>query len=478
MPKQHYIKDLRNREGCSINDIAKRTRTNWRTAKKYADEDQVPEESTFQKRGLMYDHEWGEIIRDWIQEDLKLPKKSRRSRKKMHEQLQDMGFPGSYRTVCNFIQHEGGGHSGDEDASSSNLERLEHPPGAAQLDFGTMDVVENQQNIDVKLLVLSLPYSNSAFAAPLPSENQECLLHGLKRIFEQMEGVPQEIWIDNLKPAVAQPRKHSEEAVLTEEFERFAAHYGVKVIVCNPYSGHEKGHVENKVGYLRYQMINPAPAVQNLEDLNQRLYEQLKADRRRLHYEKNVTIEALWQEERKVLRSLPEKSYPVFRETRAKTNKYGEVRLDQTLILIPRGSSFPFVHLVLYWDTFKAVSPAGEILYEGPRPYSRNERALPWLSIMKDWLVKPRVVNHSRYTAYLPGRLRNYLLTHDLSVRKQRIRWMIQLLVKHDIQAINEQFYDLMAQEEAPDHSGFDIDWSVYDQLHPQHVQEVQHDDG
>ncbi|WP_143057138.1 hypothetical protein [Salisediminibacterium halotolerans] len=57
MPKQHYIKDLRNREGCSINDIAKRTRTNWRTAKKYADEDQVPQELTFQKRGLMYDHD-------------------------------------------------------------------------------------------------------------------------------------------------------------------------------------------------------------------------------------------------------------------------------------------------------------------------------------------------------------------------------------------------------------------------------------
>ena len=34
-----YIKHLRENEGCSISEIAKRVKINWRTAKNYADEE-------------------------------------------------------------------------------------------------------------------------------------------------------------------------------------------------------------------------------------------------------------------------------------------------------------------------------------------------------------------------------------------------------------------------------------------------------
>ena len=47
-------------------------------------------------------------------------------------------------------------------------------------------------------------------------------------------------------------RKGDSEAQLTDAFRHFQQYYGFKVQVCNPRKGNEKGHVEGKVGYVRY----------------------------------------------------------------------------------------------------------------------------------------------------------------------------------------------------------------------------------
>ena len=55
---------------------------------------------------MMYEEEWGEIAIDWLVEDYALKKKARRNNKNIFEGLQKLGFPGSYRTVCDFIKKE------------------------------------------------------------------------------------------------------------------------------------------------------------------------------------------------------------------------------------------------------------------------------------------------------------------------------------------------------------------------------------
>ena len=104
MPEINHIKHLRNNKSLSINEISKRTGFCWSTVKKYADEDQLPVEKHSLKKGMMYEEEWGDIVSDWLVEDRALKKKLRRNNKKIFEELEARGFPGSYRTVCNFIQ--------------------------------------------------------------------------------------------------------------------------------------------------------------------------------------------------------------------------------------------------------------------------------------------------------------------------------------------------------------------------------------
>ena len=75
---------------------------------------------------------------------------------------------------------------------------------------------------------------------------------------------------------------------LAELFLRFKCHYGFSVSFCNPASGHEKGHVENKVGYLRRNLLVPIPMVASLEGWNEELLELAERDFQRPHYKKGL----------------------------------------------------------------------------------------------------------------------------------------------------------------------------------------------
>src|SRR5699024_2422531 len=148
------------------------------------------------------------------------------------------------------------GRSLSEEGFDKNYERLSHPPAEAQLDFGLMEAVKDGKYIDVHCLVMTLPFSNDVYTVPLPGENQEWLAKEMKKICEKLGSEPRKIRIDNMKTAVIKPRRQHEKTVFTNEFLKFANFNGFEPQGCNAYSGNEKGNVENKVGYNRYNFFN------------------------------------------------------------------------------------------------------------------------------------------------------------------------------------------------------------------------------
>lgn len=134
-------------------------------------------------------------------------------------------------------------------------------------------------------LVISFPYSNHSYVQIFPSQNQEALFQGMKNIFDHIGKVPKEIWFDNMSTAVAQIKK-GKERKLTDRFIQFMAHYGFKAKFCNPASGNEKGHVENKVGYTRRNLFVPVPNFDSLSDFNKELLIKCEQDSNRDHYKK------------------------------------------------------------------------------------------------------------------------------------------------------------------------------------------------
>lgn len=455
------IKNLRNNHDKSINEIATTLDINWRTAKKYADGLVLLEKNLKKKVGMMYDEDWGDIVSLWLEEDYRLPKKKRRTNKNYFEGLETIGFKGSYRTVCNFVHDWKSSHH--RDLPSAGYERLEHPPAEAQLDFGTMEVEHEGSFKDVKALVLSTPFSNAGFAVALPSENQECLLTGMKEIFKQMGCVPRTIRIDNMTTAVIKPKSKFKDAKLTNEFLQFAMHYGFNVQTCNPASGHEKGSVENKVGYVRYNFFSETPKMKDFSSLNKDLEQRMVKKRKEKHNEKVRTIESLWKEEKKSCLELPDEDYPVFKEVLVRANKMNEIKLDNTLIHIHNSWRHGEVCAYLTWDKYRIITRNGEIIQEDFRPHVTRKRAIDWPTILRDWKQRLSKITYSRYWKYLPGRIQSYLSVDNLRLLYQRLERLLGLLSVHTMIELNERFYELISEEY--EESLSDVNWQGYDAL-------------
>ena len=160
-----------------------------------------------------------------------------------------------------------------------------------------------------------------------PSENTECLLEGLQRMFHHMGGVPKIIRFDNLSPAVKKVITKGERD-LTDTFERFVFHYGFKYEFCNPGKGNEKGHVEAMVKYVRNNFLLPAQTIVDLEDFNETLWSLVEENRHRLHYEKEIALTVLHEETCAAHILLPEKTFHCARLIQAKADKSGLIHLE------------------------------------------------------------------------------------------------------------------------------------------------------
>lgn len=119
-------------------------------------------------------------------------------------------------------------------------------------------------------------------------------------IFRHIGGVPQEIWFDNGSAMVASIIRGGGRN-LTEQFSRFKEHYGFKAVFMNPNEGHEKGNVENKVGYGRRNYLVPVPRFDDIMFHNLQLLEELDNDQDSPHYYKPAKISELFEADKAAL---------------------------------------------------------------------------------------------------------------------------------------------------------------------------------
>ncbi|MGG2198469.1 IS21 family transposase [Paenibacillus validus] len=383
MPQQQYIRFLREVEGCSVNEIAQRVGIHWRTAKKYADQTDWNASVSKRKSRSPVMGPFMEIVDTWLEEDRLLPRKQRHTGVRIYQRLRDEHqFTGGQRTVLAYVQKR---KSELELERAKTYERLEHPPGEAQVDFTTLEVSQGHQLLTYKLLVMSFPYSNAAYVYPTPAENQECFLEAMKQCFEQAGGVPQRIWFDNLSAAVVHIEKQGERQ-LTDGFQRFCAHYRFEAVFCNPYSGHEKGHVENKCGYSKRNWAVPIPIYESHKQLAEYFAEQAKQDRERQHYAQNRRIVDLWEDDRRKLLRLPEQGFEAFRLSTAAVNKYGEIRIHDTAVpLLGMAEPGSEVLIQTFWDRLVILNSQHQQIREVPRPYTGRTADIPWSQVFTEY---------------------------------------------------------------------------------------------
>ena len=321
MPQIHGIREM-SQEGHSVAEISRKIEVDEKTVRKYLkQEDFSPQPPEKLRRPSRLDPHKRFIDR-WLTEDRSRWRKQRHTAKRIHDRLkkESPGYDCSYNIVQRYVKET----RGKLKAQRASQELVWHP-GESQSDFGEADFIEQGVAVRKKYLTLSFPHSNDSFTLVFGGETAECVCQGLKDIFAYIGGVPWAIVFDN---ATGVGRRIGTVIHESKLFHRMRAHYGFSVRFCNPYSGHEKGNVENKIGYTRRNLFVPEPAFDDVQAFNRKLLDRHQEKATEVHYKKLLPIEQLFEADTQALLPLPSVPFDVCRYAYLKTDGYGKIHLD------------------------------------------------------------------------------------------------------------------------------------------------------
>lgn len=431
MNKQNYLSNLSQYEGLSLREIAQRSGHHFNTVKKYVDrEDWNVEYKPRKERGSRLEPLKG-IIDEWIKEDMKRGRKYRRTGTKIYKDLStdkehSKKLAVGKQTVIAYVSRR------KKELCKKTYQTAMfglHSMCEAQVDFGDVLIAGNGGAEEIwKELVVSFPWSNAGFSQICRYETKECLIEGMQRIFEFIGGVPLRILFDNMSSAVVHIEEDGKRK-LTEMFMRFTMHHRFKAEFCNPDSPHEKGNVENKVGYLRRNYLLPPPMVEDIEAFNRNLLEMCKTDLQREHYVKKEQIIDLFTEEQGGLIPLPRERFRVFTLEKVKTDKYSFIRFDNN-----RYSTAPEYFACEMWleigtSELRILNEKYEQVAIHKRKYAPDfEPAIDFEQYISALSRKPRAFLDSPYFLTLPKTVQKYLQNCSYSELKKMLLTLVPII--------------------------------------------------
>jgi transposase len=407
MAEIKYIRDLYENEGLSLREIARRTHTDFRTVKKYAYQNDwtPPVKLRTDPEAFPVMGEYIPTVDEWLEQDAREPRKQRHTVKRIYKRLRDEhGYQGSYGSVKRYVAIK----KAEMKRYRESFLPLSHPPGTAQVDFGDFKYYDGLgRGCGGHALIVTFPNANTGWMQVFQSENQECLLTGLKRIFYHIGGVPLRLRCDNMTTAVAQVLEGTER-VITDGFYRFMLHHRFAADFCTPGKGNEKGNVENKVGYTRRNMLVPVPTITDFDAFNKELLLLCDADHEREHYERETLIRVLWEEEKRHLLTLPEYEYEVFSYGSLRVNKTGFITLDKVKYGLSPEWAGKIVQVKIWFDKIEVFSDRCP-LKTFRRSYEKGGEHSDWKDYLPSLVQKPGAAEHTKFFGQMPKLWQEYL---------------------------------------------------------------------
>ena len=208
-----------------------------------------------------------ETLETWLRTERLLPRRQRRTARRLFEGLQAEGYRGAYDSVQRFVQRWKAAKSGP--AFTDACVPLVFAPGeACQFDWSHEHVELGGVMQTIKVAHFRLTFSRQMFVVAYPRETQEMVFDAHNRAFAYFGGVPLRMVYDNLK-AVVETIFTGKERLFNRRFMVLANHYLFEPVACTPASGWEKGQVENQVGNIREWLFTPLARFASFEALNE-----------------------------------------------------------------------------------------------------------------------------------------------------------------------------------------------------------------
>ena len=433
-----YIKRLYEKEELSIREIMRRTGYHYETVRKYLDMEDFNEPMYPPKESVSLLDPLKPIIDQWLLDDLKAPRRQRHTAKRVFERLQEE-YPEQLEVKLRTVQYYVS-YKKKEIYKSQQKARLPlyHPPGEAQVDFGHFSYINNSGDmVDALKLTVSFPYSNQAYCQIFGGENQQCLLQGMRNIFEHIGKVPNRILFDNLSSAVAH-MGNGHNRTLTDGFERFMAHYKFEAAFCNGAAGLEKGNVENKVGYERRNMFVPIPTILDFNQFNQSLFIACEKDAKREHYAKKISIESLFQEDLQEMLTINPAVYEIFLLEPGKTDNYAKVTFDNNLYSSSQRYAKENVYVKASSDKVWILNDSYELIMEHPGLYGNGLESMKWLPYIDLMSRRPAAMKYTEFYQQLPDNWQKYLSKQNADGKRKGLTSLHTMLQKHDMRTAED----------------------------------------
>jgi transposase len=312
-------------------------------------------------------------IQELLEESTKLPRKQRYTAHTIFRIIRKEGYQGCEGNVHNYACQ-----LRKERRQKEAYLPLEFDAGQdAQVDWGEAMVYMGGKQIKVQFFSMRLNYSKARFVMAFPFQKQEAWFDGHIHGFHFFGGVPRRIAYDNLKTSVyriLEGKQRQEQ----QSFKEFRSYYLFESYYCTPAQAHEKGGVENDIGYAQRNFFSPIPEVESFEELNAFLHQACIQDaQRRTRGQKEMVVQ-LWKAERNCLLPLPARDYPACTTRIVRANGYLQVDFDTNRYSVPYQyrdkqlvlRAFPFKVELLYLD---------EVIAYHSRCFQREQDILdPW----------------------------------------------------------------------------------------------------
>lgn len=229
---------------------------------------------------------------------------------KLHYELQEQGYKGSYASVVRFINIVT-----DERKPQRSSKHVETKPGEqAQVDWGSCGKIKiNGKVRRLYAFVYVLSYSRMTYVEFTTRQTLKTLEQSHINAFKIL-GIPKMIVYDNMKTVVLQRKKKDKDIYFNPSFNNFAQYYGFNIYLCHPYWPQEKGKVERNVRYIKGNFIqgkNIQKDFSSLDDLNAEMQKWLdNVANVRIHATTEERPIDRWQQEKPYLRFPLD--YPVY----------------------------------------------------------------------------------------------------------------------------------------------------------------------
>lgn len=187
-------------------------------------------------------------------------------------------------------------------------------------------------------------------------------------------------------------------------FSSLRAHYLFESYFCRPAQAHEKGAVENLVGYARRNTLVPVPDFPSWEALEAHLLAWCEAERRRLG--------DTWQKEREVLQPLPRFPFRCAVTKLVSVNRLCLVHFDRNRYSVPCEHVGKTLQLFAYADRVE-IADGKKVVAVHERFYGRGETSFKLEHYLPALARKPRAATHLALVPKMPpvyARVRQHLL--------------------------------------------------------------------